>query len=266
MSVVFVILLLPIITKAQQALYDPLRIVHWSYSAKATAANEFDLVITAEIEKGWSVYSQNIAKGGPVATNFNFDKSGYELVGRTQEAGANKKEGNDPAFKGMYVAKYYDKVVFSQKIKTTANAKTAKGEITFMTCNRERCLSPTSLKFSIPLVANSGVIAENNSKNTNISPLASQNATTTKGSGATPRITATPIKSPVRWSFDKVNGSNGEYGIMAKANIEAGWYLLSSLQTGKAKPTTFSFWDKKNIIELSIWKESGPRIDRKSVV
>ncbi|MBC7566204.1 MAG: disulfide bond formation protein DsbD, partial [Pedobacter sp.] len=49
--------------------------VKWSYGSAIISDKEFDLIITARIEKGWHVYSQFIGDGGPIPTSFKFQPS-----------------------------------------------------------------------------------------------------------------------------------------------------------------------------------------------
>ncbi len=44
----------------------------WSFSNKQVSDTEFELVITANIDNGWHLYSQFIGDGGPLATSFKF--------------------------------------------------------------------------------------------------------------------------------------------------------------------------------------------------
>ena len=49
-------------------MYDP---VKWSFNVDVVNENEVDLVIHADIEEGWYVYSQD-AGDGPISTSFAF--------------------------------------------------------------------------------------------------------------------------------------------------------------------------------------------------
>ena len=125
--------------------------VKWNTSHEQTADGEFDLIFTATIDDGWSVYSQYLeSDDGPVRTTFEFEKGdGYSLVGKNVETG-NKKEGYDELF-DMNVIKFFKKVVFTQKIKITDYTKPIVGYLEFMTCDATKCLPPDMVDFEFKL-------------------------------------------------------------------------------------------------------------------
>ena len=54
-----------------------------SYSVKEISATEAELIITVKLDQGWHMYSQYTSADGPLATVFDFAKSGdYQLVGK----------------------------------------------------------------------------------------------------------------------------------------------------------------------------------------
>ncbi len=129
-------------------IFDATKIVKWTSEVKAVSGTEYDLVFTANIDKGWHLYSQTVGKGGPVPTSISL-KSGAKASGKAKEESAFKKEALDPNF-NMKVTQFENKVSFTQRVKGTAGAD-AKGEIEFMICNHERCLPPAQFPFSIKL-------------------------------------------------------------------------------------------------------------------
>ncbi|MEY4926844.1 MAG: hypothetical protein RI894_1280 [Bacteroidota bacterium] len=176
----------------QSGIIDPEKIVKWSFSAKETAENEYDLLITATIQSGWIVYSQNIGKGGPMPTSFKFDKNGIQLVGTVNESSEHTKSGIDPTFK-IPVTKYTERVLFTQHIKTLKPTKNVTGALRFLTCNDKKCLTPTDVPFSIslpsPKIAELAptVASPNNSTISPKTPVASASKT----APAPPKTTAT---------------------------------------------------------------------------
>ena len=119
----------------------------WSFSNKQVSDTEFELVITANIDNGWHLYSQFIGDGGPVATSFKFKPSSdYELVGKVSESPKPKKI-YEKAFE-MEVAFFEKKAVFTQKIKMNVPAAKIKGTLEFMLCDDSQCLPPEELDFS----------------------------------------------------------------------------------------------------------------------
>lgn len=125
--------------------------VNWSFKSKKVSDTEYDLVLTAEVKKGWFIYSQYLESDeGPVATSFTFVEDGsYELIGETKEEG-HKKEGFDDIF-GMNLIKFSDEVTFTQRIKLKEKMQSISGSLDFMTCDDERCLPPATVEFEIQL-------------------------------------------------------------------------------------------------------------------
>lgn len=125
--------------------------VKWSFTAEKVSEQEYDLVITASIETGWSIYSQYLESDeGPVKTEFEFKASNdLQLIGKTEESG-NKKESYDELF-GMNLIKYSKKAEFTQRVKVTNPSEPVSGFVTYMSCDATSCLPPTDVDFSIPL-------------------------------------------------------------------------------------------------------------------
>ncbi|MBE7640074.1 thiol:disulfide interchange protein [Salegentibacter sp. BLCTC] len=151
-------LILLISAKVDAQIYDP---VNWSTSVEKISETEFELVINAQIEPGWHLYSQQVPENGPIPTSFSYEPdAGYELVGNTLE-----EEGrtiNDPVF-NMVITFFENQAEFRQRIKlTNKSLKSIQGEVAFMVCDDERCLPPTyvdlefNLSKSVPLTLNTG--------------------------------------------------------------------------------------------------------------
>jgi len=125
--------------------------VKWSFEAEKVNDIEYNIIITANIDNGWSVYSQYLeSQNGPVPTSFQFyDGRDISLVGKTDESGM-KKESFDDLF-GMTLVKYSKKAKFTQRIKIAGQPDSIKGNLTYMTCDATSCLPPTNLDFDIAL-------------------------------------------------------------------------------------------------------------------
>ncbi len=113
--------------------------VKWSSKIKKVSDNEYDLIITADIETNYHLYSQKIPEGGPLPTVFIFEENeNYELVG-----GMSEDKGhvvNDPTFK-MNIKYFNTKATFSQRIKVKSKSHfKISGDIEFMTCNDSNCV------------------------------------------------------------------------------------------------------------------------------
>ncbi len=122
--------------------------VKWSYKAEQNASGEATLIMTASIEKGWHLYSQNIGDGGPIKTSFTFTPSDdYELVGKVTEGKA--IEFYDKNFE-MQLAYFANEAVFKQKVKLkNKNSFKIAGGVEFMVCDDEKCLPPELVEFTI---------------------------------------------------------------------------------------------------------------------
>jgi len=126
--------------------------VKWSWKAEQLKDDEYNLVFTANIDKGWHLYSQFIGEGGPVPTSFVFEKnSDVQIVGKVAEAGNKVTEGMDDMF-GINVKKFDERVVFTQKVKVLKNT-TLKGSVEYMVCDDSRCLPPDAKEFDFALIA-----------------------------------------------------------------------------------------------------------------
>ena len=130
------------LASAQQL--DP---VKWKYSVKETSATEAELVFTAQLDKGWHLYSQYTSPDGPLAIVFAFDESGdYSRIGKVQEP--KPHEEMDDIFKCI-VKSFSGKVVFRQKVKRISEKDfTVKGTVSYQLCNDGSCIAPEDHDFS----------------------------------------------------------------------------------------------------------------------
>jgi hypothetical protein len=124
--------------------------VKWTYTAKKIGPGKYELHMTAVLEGKWHIYAQQ-AGDGPVATEFTFDKNPLvKTDGKVAELGKMVKE-YDNNFKSTL--KFYgNKVDFVQKVNVKGNAMTvAKGKVTYMVCNDQKCLPPKDVAFVIKI-------------------------------------------------------------------------------------------------------------------
>ena len=129
--------------------YAQLEPVKWSFKAEKVSDGEYDIIFTASIDKGWSVYSPLMeAEDGPIPTTFEFYNNDLEAVGKAREAG-NRKETFDANF-GIDLVKFSGRAKFTQRVKVDASKKVV-GVLTYMTCDDESCLPPEDVTFEIGL-------------------------------------------------------------------------------------------------------------------
>jgi len=124
--------------------------VTWSFSSKQVSETEFNLVLTANVDNNWHLYSQFIGEGGPVPTSFKFKPSpDYVLVGKASESPKPHKIF-EKVF-GMEVAFFEKKATFTQKVKLKVPATKITGSLEFMVCDDSQCLPPEDIDFSFDL-------------------------------------------------------------------------------------------------------------------
>ena len=140
-------------------IFDP---VKWSYSSEKINDKEYDLLITAKIEKGWHLYSQFIEDGGPIPTSFKFNPSAaYKLIGKVTES-PKPITAFDKNF-NMEIAWHKNQVVFKQRIGLNKPITAITGVLEFMVCDDQRCLPPAEVEFEVPLAAGSDVVIASDS-------------------------------------------------------------------------------------------------------
>lgn len=123
--------------------------VKWSFDVEKVSETEYDIIFTAKIDKGWSVYSPYLESNeGPIPTTFEFYNDDLQAIGKAREEG-NRKEVFDELF-GMNLIKFSRKARFTQRVKVDAS-NTVSGHLTYMTCDDESCLPPEDVNFEIAL-------------------------------------------------------------------------------------------------------------------
>ncbi len=139
--------------QAQVGVLDP---VEWKVSLEKESKTDYNILITAELEAGWHLYSQTQFGEefeGPIPTAFTFNPTPetYILVGKTQEPDI--PVIFDPVF-NIDVKFFEDKVMFIQPIKVI-NSKGVKVlvEVFYSVCDDERCLAPNTKTFEVDLTS-----------------------------------------------------------------------------------------------------------------
>lgn len=121
--------------------------VKWTVTSDQVG-EAWDLVFKAEIEHGWSVYSQNnYGDMGPWPTSVKVDSlPGFTVEGTPVETGEKVIEGMDAVF-GMEVKKFKGWATFTQRLMAKDPSVPITGFFEYMTCNDEMCLPPTKVYF-----------------------------------------------------------------------------------------------------------------------
>ena len=122
--------------------------VKWSITQESLGNDEYNLIFTAAIDEGWTVYSQYTSDDGPVPTSVNFDNPEVvEMLGDGTEEGK-KKSGFDKIFETDVIKFLADKpFVITKKVKVKDHSKPLVGYLTYMTCDATKCLPPKDIDF-----------------------------------------------------------------------------------------------------------------------
>jgi hypothetical protein len=123
--------------------------VSWGYEAKKKTADTYDVIITAEIEHPWHLYSQLVK--GPGRTSFVFKTNPLiTKIGAVKEVGNLKKTVDE--YVGEILS-YSGKVQFIQTVKIKGNIKTnVSGTIQYLVCDDSHCLPAAKRSFDLKLL------------------------------------------------------------------------------------------------------------------
>ncbi|MDR2916538.1 MAG: thioredoxin family protein [Tannerella sp.] len=144
-KILFLLCLFLSVVGIHAQIFDP---VKWVFEFKDLPSAEKEIVLKANIEKGWHMYDMNLPEGGPVSTSISFEVlQGAELVDKPV-ASVKPVEVFDKDF-NMNIRTYSNTVSFTQKIKVTDFKRfKVSGEVEYMVCNDETCLPPERVPFS----------------------------------------------------------------------------------------------------------------------
>ncbi|MBP1840180.1 protein-disulfide reductase DsbD domain-containing protein [Formosa algae] len=137
-----VLLLVLIITgSVNSQILEP---VKWTTSVNKISDTEYELVATANVDKGWHLYSQNVPENGPIPTTFTFKgNKNFLKKGNTQEGKGHVVD--DPVFE-MNIKFFEGKADFKQRIRVKGAVPfKVLGTVEFMVCDDSRCLPPTEI-------------------------------------------------------------------------------------------------------------------------
>lgn len=124
--------------------------VNWSFEVEKVGNQKYLLKFTADISKGWVVYSQHLDEGGPVPTGFFFnDSKDVKLIGNVEEK-SNAIKNMDELF-GMEVVKFKEVADFEQLVEVSSAPMSVLGELEYMTCDGSKCLPPTTVEFKFDI-------------------------------------------------------------------------------------------------------------------
>jgi thiol:disulfide interchange protein DsbD len=126
--------------------------VSWSFSSKKISEKTFELHLTANIQSGWHLYSQDQPDDAiAIPTDIKINNNPLlKLDGKVKEVG-NMEKYKDKIL-GVSAHQYSNKVDFVQLLKIKSNAQTnVSGTVQFQTCDDKKCLPPKTVTFNIAL-------------------------------------------------------------------------------------------------------------------
>ncbi|HEX7906363.1 MAG TPA: protein-disulfide reductase DsbD domain-containing protein [Chitinophagaceae bacterium] len=124
--------------------------VTWAFSAKKVSDKTYEIHMTATIQSGWHLYSQNQPEDAiAIPTGFRINNNPLlKLDGKIKEVGKLEKFRDEKL--DISAHQYSTKVDFVQLVKLKSNVKTnVSGSVEFQTCNDEKCLPPRTVNFNI---------------------------------------------------------------------------------------------------------------------
>jgi Thiol:disulfide interchange protein DsbD, N-terminal len=126
--------------------------VSWSFSSRKISDKIFEVHLTANIQSGWHLYSQDQPEDAvALPTNVKINNNPLlKLDGKVKEVG-NMEKYKDKIL-GISAHQYSEKVDFVQVIKIKSSARTnVSGSVEFQTCDDKKCLPPKTINFNIAL-------------------------------------------------------------------------------------------------------------------
>ena len=126
--------------------------VDWTYETKKVSADEYDIIFTANIAKGWHLYgTKEVTDQIPVPTKFTFNKSNdVQLVGDLTESTPAQVKYDSTSQMKLYL--FENKATFTQRIKLLNPMTLFNADVFFMLCNVRMCMPPCNTYFNIAFV------------------------------------------------------------------------------------------------------------------
>ena len=123
---------------------DPIR---WRTTVKMTNDTEGVLTVRALVADGWHLYGTSLPKGGPKPTAISLATStGIKFIDKAFTASVAPVTEFDATF-NMKLTYWRTNVTFTRRFRLTGPRDKAfiNGTITFMGCNGENCLRPSTI-------------------------------------------------------------------------------------------------------------------------
>ncbi len=151
-----------IISAFSAQIKDP---VKFKYAVNPAGDNLYEAVLTATMESGWHIYSQDLPPDSGIPTEMNISGENIVPVGGTVEVGKKHDEFSE-AF-GTQIVYYSNSAQFKRKFKLKDPSKPGNviAEITYQTCDDRVCLAPNTLEFEQKIEAGKSASPSENTEN-----------------------------------------------------------------------------------------------------
>ncbi|MBS7786998.1 thioredoxin family protein [Flavobacterium sp. CYK-55] len=123
--------------------------VKWKNSVRKKSDNHYVLVLDAQIEKEWHMYSQFTPDGGSLPTEIKYANAGkdFKLIGKTKEIGTHKTFNEVFGVDELY---FENKAHFEQEVEVNPGVKTIDASVDYQAC-KQMCSNFTKkFTFAIP--------------------------------------------------------------------------------------------------------------------
>ena len=124
--------------------------VSWSIDKVVGQDNNLSIVITADIDDTWKIYSRETEEGGPIPTEITFEHGdNVTLAGEYDEV--DKPVIKESELFMMNVATFSKTATFAQPIASYQSGDVVKASVFFMCCSGNQCLPPTEVVLEVTL-------------------------------------------------------------------------------------------------------------------
>jgi hypothetical protein len=126
--------------------------VTWTFTSKKLTNGNFEIHMTATLEKGWHLYSQDQPDDAiAMPTTFTITSNPLlEVVGKIREEGKMEKFRDNEL--DLSANQYSKTVNFVQTVKLKGKVKTNfTGSVEYQTCDDKKCLPPKTVNFKVAL-------------------------------------------------------------------------------------------------------------------
>ena len=177
--------------------------VKLNYDIKSLGNNEYEAIVTANIENGWHIYSKDInPEVGAIPTEFKINSKDIQLIGKATEIGKKHTEFSE-AF-GTELVFLSGNVLIKQKFKVKNPEKptTVAAEFTYQTCNDKVCLAPETIEFEKKIEGSVIAKTDENNKKDSVTYTNSVVSTTAENVAISPKqeglkVTSLDFENPL---------------------------------------------------------------------